>query len=302
VIWGHKLHTHTHSYIHYGYYKGFSHLGYETFWLDAQDDVSEIDFSSTLFLTEGQVDQGIPLRNDCTYVLHNCDLSKYCNKISQNKIIKLNVYFKACEYRDTKKMAPYVFYNLEDRSIYMPWATDLLPHEIQAYQQELNFSSQRDKTAIFVGSCAGTTAYSNLSEIENFRRACTDHQFRFIVVGGYGNASGFIGINSNIALIQESFLAPAIQGPWQCGVGYIPCRIFKNISYGKLGITNNETVYDLFEGRVIYNPDCYQLFLDAMHAMSGDYRDLLLWQMNFVCQNHTYLNRIDCLMRLIEAC
>ena len=27
VIWGHKLHTHTHSYIHYGFYKAFNKLG-----------------------------------------------------------------------------------------------------------------------------------------------------------------------------------------------------------------------------------------------------------------------------------
>src|SRR5690349_5990415 len=77
VIWGHKLHTHTHSYIHSGFYEGFKHLGYATYWFDDADDVSDFNFSNTLFLTEGQVDKKIPLRADCIYLLHNCTDPKY---------------------------------------------------------------------------------------------------------------------------------------------------------------------------------------------------------------------------------
>ena len=40
VLWGHKLHTHTHSYIHYAFYKTFNHMGYKCLWLDDNDDVS----------------------------------------------------------------------------------------------------------------------------------------------------------------------------------------------------------------------------------------------------------------------
>lgn len=48
VIWGHKFGTHTHSYIHNGFYIAFKHLGYDTYWFDNLDDVSEFDFSNTL--------------------------------------------------------------------------------------------------------------------------------------------------------------------------------------------------------------------------------------------------------------
>src|SRR5579862_6958447 len=77
VIWGHKLHSHTHSYVHKGFYDGFKHLGYSTYWFDNNDDVSAFDFSNTLFLTEGQVDQNIPLRQDAIYLTHNCSSKKY---------------------------------------------------------------------------------------------------------------------------------------------------------------------------------------------------------------------------------
>jgi len=65
IIWGHKLHSHTHSYIHNAFYIAFKHMGYETYWFDDKDDVKKFDFSNSLFLTEGQVDKKIPLREDC---------------------------------------------------------------------------------------------------------------------------------------------------------------------------------------------------------------------------------------------
>jgi hypothetical protein len=298
VIWGHKLNTHTHSYIHYGYYKAFKRLGYETRWLDDYDDVTGIDFSNTLFLTEGQVDQKIPLRTDCYYILHNCDLNKYFKSVNHKKIIKLFVYLKCCEYGDNLKMQDYVWYNLIDQSIHMPWATDLLPDEIDANKQLVDTDSLQ-RQAVFIGSCAGYDAYGNLNEIELFKKACFEQKFSFIGMGGYGNSTGFIGINSNIMLIKESYLAPAIQSKYQCDFGYIPCRIFKNISYGKLGITNNKYVYDLFKQKIVYNKDCYQLFFDAYHRMQTITQDELFEQINFVRDHHTYLNRINDLLRFL---
>jgi len=50
VIWGHKLHSHTHSYIHNGFYLGFKSLGYPVSWYDDSDDVSTLDFSHSLLL------------------------------------------------------------------------------------------------------------------------------------------------------------------------------------------------------------------------------------------------------------
>lgn len=303
VIWGHKLHTHTHSYIHYGYYKAFSHLGYETKWLDENDDITEIDFSNTLFLTEGQVDKGIPLRKDCFYVVHNCDLNKYFEVVDQSRIINLCVYLKPCEYMGNKKMDDYVFYNLQDRSIHMPWATDLLPHEIEENKINLRSSqlNQLSKSVVFVGSCDGTDVYGNRTEIETFKNICINEGFNFICVGGYGNfPSGFIGNNSNISLTKEAYLAPAIQSRYQCAFGYIPCRIFKNISYGKLGITNSKIVWEFFGKKIVYNADLRQLFYDAKLAMERDSVPEILSQMQFVQNKHTYLNRIESLINFIE--
>ena len=77
IIWGHKLHSHTHSYIHYGFHKAFLYLGYKCLWLDNDDDIDNINFNNSLFITEGQVDENIPLLDNCFYVLHNCNGERY---------------------------------------------------------------------------------------------------------------------------------------------------------------------------------------------------------------------------------
>ena len=73
IIWGHKLHSHTHSYIHNAFFIAFKKLGYDTYWFDDNDDTSNFDFSNSLFITEHQVDNKIPKRKDCLYFVHFVD-------------------------------------------------------------------------------------------------------------------------------------------------------------------------------------------------------------------------------------
>ena len=75
VLWGHNIHngsTHTHSWIHYAFVKAFKYLGIDTYWHDDTTDQTSFDYSNCFFITEGQVCDNIPLREDCLYVLHNC--------------------------------------------------------------------------------------------------------------------------------------------------------------------------------------------------------------------------------------
>ena len=55
IIWGFPLHTHTHSYIHGGWYKAFQHLGYETHWFhDGSHPTvdSDFDYGNYLFINQ----------------------------------------------------------------------------------------------------------------------------------------------------------------------------------------------------------------------------------------------------------
>lgn len=288
IIWGHPLHSHTHSYIHMAFFKAFQHLGYEVYWVSNVDEIQDIDISNALFITEGQVDASIPKRKDCYYVLHNCRADEYSDLVDRS--ILLQVYTHDCLAYVTEKLGECMYTNVAERMIFLPWATDLLPHEIEGMKETVQLEKERNVT--WIGTI-GQGVFGNKNEIDGFAQACTEND---IVFKGYTNLSP----DKNIQLIQESYLAPAIQGAWQCENGYIPCRIFKNISYGQWGITNNKTVYDLFEGRIVYNSDTYQLFYDAQAYVKNSCINELYELMDFVKNNHTYINRIETLLGFMK--
>jgi hypothetical protein len=293
ILWGHKLHSHTHSYIHWGFYRAFQHLGYDTYWFDNADNLQNFDFSNSLFITEGQVDQLIPLREDCFYILHNVDQKKYKNFYQKGHSITLQVYTHDVLSRDVEKIDDCMYVNITEQIIYLPWATDLLPFEIDQIKSKLPaIIADRSNSIYFVGSIGGGV-FGNISQYKAFQKACNEQ-------GVILENSMKLNMEKNIELIQQSYIAPSIQGEWQCEKGYIPCRIFKNISYGQLGVTNSKTVYELFKKKIVYNPDCYQLFFDAHEKIKNLDIDELYDVMDFVRDKHTYINRINMLLNFIK--
>jgi hypothetical protein len=125
VLWGHKLHSHTHSYIHWGFSRAFKHLGYNVYWLDNSDNVANLDLANSLFITEGQVDQKIPIRCDCYYIIHNCKPDKYRQLLATGHAIILQVYTHDCLKRKEPALSLCFHYDLNQPIMYMPWATDL---------------------------------------------------------------------------------------------------------------------------------------------------------------------------------
>ena len=290
VLWGHKLHSHTHSYIHYAFHKAFTFMGYNCLWLDNDDNISHINLNNALFITEGQVDQNIPIRSDGTYLLHNCDGSKYVNvKAKYNMQTITNTSLNL--YKHTK-LTDYAYYCGD--CFTLCWATDLLPEEINKNIENIknnnNYISNEIKELNFVGMPTGPW--------DSVKLWCTQNNITYNQCGGFSNN---VSMEKSIELIKNSVIAPAIQEPWQVENGYIPCRIFKNISYGKIGITNNKFVYDVFKNddvELIYDDNIFNLLDKAMECKND--KDLLVKQMEYVRDNHTYINRIYSLFEFLE--
>lgn len=286
VLWGHKLYTHTHGYIHAALEKAFKHLGYHVLWLDNNDSIENIEFSNSLFITEGQVDHNMPLRHDCHYILHNCNLTRYKELYDAGRCLILQVYVHAILSHDVVRLDDYIYFEPSTKTLYMPWATDLLPHEIDEIKSTIK-NVKKENTIYWVGSI-WDGYYGNQHEINAFKVACSNAHIDFQHIS-------HVNSQENIHIVQKSLIAPALQGKWQCDKGYIPCRIFKNISYGVFGITNSKTVYELFQGKIVYNPNCYQLLFDALEQVSSMDDERRFELMDFVKEKHTYLNRIEML-------
>lgn len=293
VIWGLTKSNHTHYWIHYAYHRAFKEMGFETYWLEDKHH-STFDFQNSLFFVAGIQDKHVPLREDCRYILHNCDMKKYQQLFDKNNCIRLQVYTHDCLERNVTKVEDCIYIDYDRKSIYMPWATDLLPREIDTIKDNMRKIIAKKRIARFVGTCnyRSNSPFNNRKPLFDFKRGCSECDIDFEIITG-------VDMHKNIALTQEALVAPAIQGEWQCEKGYIPCRIFKNISYGQMGVTNSKTVYDLFKGNIVYNADAAQLAHDAIEKASTITLDEIFELMDFVRDNHTYINRIKLLLSLL---
>lgn len=289
IIWGHKLHTHTHSYIHYGFYKAFKHLNYNVYWLDEEDnDFKNFNFDNCLFITEGQVDSCIPINNSSIYILHNCNIEKY-------KDIKDKFNLQVITKSDLEK---YKFDKIDIASYYhsdllmICWATDLLPDEINKNILKVKTNNIISKDILnFIGM--------PLYPWDEVLKWCNNNNIIYNSFGGFNKMN--VSSEKNMELIQESILAPAIQEKWQVDNGYIPCRIFKNISYGKMGLTNNLFVNDfLFQGKLLYNKDIHKLMDMGIEYNNNNHNEILIELMEIVRDNHTYINRIQSILTFLE--
>jgi hypothetical protein len=290
VIWGHKLHSHTHSYIHYGFYKAFTHLGYRTYWFDDRDNVSAFDFTNTLFITEGQVDKKIPLRLDCYYILHHCrDIPRFQKLIDNKRVIFLDQYNDFYIY--PHQLAPFTYAHFPDGHIAMPWATDLLPHEIELNKQKIKHI-KKTNTIYWIGTIGDGWA-GNINELRPFMRACNENRIHF-------QQKINVSSEQNSTLIQQSYMAPAIVGTWQEKHGYIPCRVFKNISYGQIVATNSQQAHELFENKLIFNKNTHQLFFDTKKRLANIKLEEIYELMDMVKEKHTYINRISTLITFFD--
>ncbi len=303
VIWGWKMHSHTHSYIHYAFYKTFKHLGYDTYWFDNKDDLKDFDFDNALFITEGQVDQDIPLRDTSYYILHNCPDPKYNDLFDNKHVLLLKVYVHDVftnGHQDLQKLDDYTYCSMADNAVYMPWATDLLPHEIDDVKERVkkSWGTKKENMTYWIGS-TGQGYQGPAPQLAPFIKACKANGIAFRVAKKQ-HWPGAMDPEENLNLIFKSYLAPAIQCQWQLDHGYIPCRIFKNISYGQLGITNSKTVYELFDKKIVYNENTEQLFYDAQERIKHLTLQELLDLMDFVKNKHTYINRISTLLEVFS--
>ena len=166
IIWGFPLHSHTHSYIHGGWFKAFKSLGYDTYWFHDKDYPIQFDYNNCLFITEGYADDNIPIVNTSTYFVHICrNPEKYLNKVKRLIEIRYLVdHIKDVNYNyvlnkeKCEKISDATYYEklnnnggiakyhnnpikMDYECIYTCWATDLLPEEIT--EESIDFPKQK---------------------------------------------------------------------------------------------------------------------------------------------------------------
>lgn len=304
VIWGHKLldarTANTFAFIHDSWFRTFRYMGYETIWLDNSDNISGIDFENSLFLTEGQVDQNIPIVASAKYIIHNCDLTKY--KPILPNVLNLQVYTHDCltrkiEVIDEEQLCFYQpeadfsrpDHGCDNRTIYQPWATNLLPNEFSA-SSNIAQTCTRQKRIFWVGSIMGGP-HRNDDKLSELASAAKTQGVLFI--------HAKLQNDMQPKAIAESWIAPAVQGAWQVEKGYIPCRVFKNLSFGRMTPTNSEAVNNLFNQKLVYDKSVAAMYNKAVEWEQNPDAETLEWLIERVRTKHTFVNRIENMLKVL---
>ena len=317
IIWGYPLHSHTHSYIHAAFYKAFKHLGYETYWFHDENYPDNFDWNDCLFWTEGFADKNIPLnKNSVYYVFCTPDPAKYINagvkkfidcrynhvwhkdhvnswKIDKSKLKKVGpcCYLQEKKNKRVQVLNDYHQYWIEDYDkLYITWATNYLPEEFDF--NDINYP--RENKIYFSGNISSHGRCENYSTFKPFVDECIKNNIEFIHNDPFSNP---LSEEEVIVRTKKSILGVDIRGPEHIRNGYVPCRVFKSISWGHMATTNSIEVYNELEGNGVYQPNTAQLFYDSMEKRLD--HEFIKKSMMYVKENHTYLNRIQSLMSIL---
>jgi hypothetical protein len=330
IVWGYPLHTHTQSYLHACWVKTFKALGKDTYWFTDEQHESPETFSykHCLFIAEGFKELMIPLDPTNIYCINFCI---YPQKYLRYGARLIEIRFKVNEFHDCNNdwklddgthslinLSEDVLYErltsdsgvapefrgstphpMNYEAVYMTWPTDLLPWEIDLKDAEL----PKENIIHFVG-----TPYNN-SRLEKFKDIAKKNGIEWIHHDPWTKPVSF---EEGKEFVQKSILAPdfrpesspqdkamygELNGKNHLGIGYIPCRLYKNISYGQLPLTDSPHAAEHFGDAVVYEKDLELLFQKGLEAQKDTERKVRA--MKLVQSRHTYLHRARDLLRAI---
>lgn len=299
IIWGHKFGTDTYSYVQNAYYRASNYIGYETYWFDDNDDVSTFDFSNSIFITEHRVRNNMPVLEDCIYFDHFSD-EPFEKKERPDHPNYYNFAFFADNWNwppddELVQIDVKHFFHKKTNTVITIWGTDLLPPEIDGLEPKLHDESL--KYVYFIGTNQGENN-------NNFERICNANGKYFSRLGGWMGIdySSPLTIEQNVETVRNSYISFDIRDASHLYVHkrYYPCRLFKNISYGKWTGSNVPAIADVFGD--YYTTDSnletlyYKLVEDSRKCTYEKMRDA----MNFVRDHHTYVSRIKSMFSILD--
>tara|TARA_Y100000992_G_scaffold291539_1_gene248059 strand:+ start:9104 stop:10078 length:975 start_codon:yes stop_codon:yes gene_type:complete len=318
IIWGFKPENgvlkNTISYVWNSFYLAFKYLDYDVHWFP-NEKIDNFDFSNCIFISEAYDDSEMPLNKTSVYFVHCAyDPSRYIGKVKKfidmrynlKKIDHPNYVYeldkektkmdKGCYYEPSTNQTinfknKKVSYEIEDfDKVYIGWATNLLPNEIN--EEDVYYTRSND--VYFLGSLSSDGKYANVKLIEEFGNECKKNNIGFGVNSFVQNQ---LSEEDYIRICKESLLGFDVRCENDVEWGRIPCRLYKNMSYGHLGLTNCYEAYKELDEHCLYRDNPVDLFYAAMEK-KDDY-EFIKDGLNYIKEYHTYVNRVQSLLKVI---
>lgn len=286
VVWGLRGTRDTFRHIHRHFFETARALGVPSVW--TKDSIAEAHVvkPGMLVLAIGIAAEHLPHIEGASYCLHNFD-EDAVEEFDPATSIRLQVYTDGVRECDLEQWGPATFFDRESRMLYQPWGTPLRADRF------LPPTTGKLPVSFWMGSVWNNEAnQGNLNEIAELRHCLKSHGIRFIHIISAPD-------RMHMAAIRASRIAPAIAGGWQADKGYLPCRAFKNISYGQLGITNVSRVNEILGDSAVPGETINEMVENAL-ALSATEREERTRAQQEAIARLTYFESLNSIARALE--
>lgn len=257
VVWGLRTSKHSHRYIHSGWYRTLRDAGYEVRWTDDRPGAADALTPGCVVLSVNVASKHLPIRPDCRYVLHNIDVAQVTAHLYvAPPVLQLQVWTRDASGPPLEPGLPCVQYDEAQQKIFQPWGTPF--PETSWVREPIPTGLRRE---FWIGSIWNNGLnQGNAPAIARWRDALHHVDVRFSKVPrGWPDTPGAYGW-----LVRHSALGAGIVGDWQSDKQYLPCRMFKNLSFGALPVGNNHGYSALFGDDAVVSLDFEVLAQDAL--------------------------------------
>ena len=281
-------------------------MGFDVQWLDNTIENLPDKNKKYIIITENWCDHILHEHYSQNWIIfdHIVWLEKYNTyNMKQKNIIPFDVIrYNLAKFTD-KKLGQYIFerdtpimsteeyyFRMHNPRIF--WWCELLPHEIE--WKPYNYTNKKDVNFVW------SWRHNNAVQLESLRLYCLLHGLSYHQYGKHLLLrwklfwSRFLSTQELEEKTRDAYIAPALQ--WvQVDDGYIPCRLFIQMSLSILGVSNNPYVYNLFDDdEVIVDRDIWKMMDKAQQVIKDKQVDQYTRKaIQKVKERHTYLNRID---------
>ena len=214
--------------------------------------------------------------------------SIFKDKLNTKNYINLQIYKnEVLQIKDIEKWGAARYFDVKTKTLYQPWGTNLLAKEFKKP------TFNKNSLVFWVGSVWNDkNNQGNINEINELRTVLNAYKLKFINIR-------FIPDWLNILLIRNSRIAPAISGKSQVEMDYPPCRLFKNISYGQLGISNVSKSKEILGDNSVKGNSIEELIENALSLSKEEYISKIKAQQEIV-KKYTYKESLENIIRALN--
>lgn len=291
VIWGLKNERHSHKYIQKGFYENFTRIGFSTIWLD--DKIKSRDYveENDLLICVDVASKYLPVKSNVNYVLHNISPEKI--GIS-DRFIQIQVHSNGVTGNPVG--IPWITWDKDARILYQPWGVAMEPIKWQLpHPNTLN-------NEYWVGSIWNNNFNQGNSElIYQYSTILEEYGIKFRQVG---TTSRFqpngVSEEKAIKLVNKSPIGAAVVGNWQKHNGYVPCRLFKNISSGAIPSSNAEFSLGLGKNGGIFEDNLEILIQKVLKMSYQEKREIVNLSQETILK-YTYKENIHRILTFFDS-